>query len=170
MNLNSLQNDRAAGVLVAMAAGDALGAGYEFGAPLPDGAAVTMKGGGPFGFEPGEWTDDTSMAIPIAEALLEHGSLPAALDAVVQAWTSWARDAKDVGAQTRTVISAASRTADADRPAVTAQDFAAAAADFHSRSGRSAGNGSLMRTAPLALAYLHLGPAELMIAAGELSA
>jgi ADP-ribosylglycohydrolase len=71
MKLKSLQNDRAAGVLVALAAGDALGAGYEFGAPLPDGAEVTMKGGGPFGFAPAEWTDDTSMAIPIAQALLE---------------------------------------------------------------------------------------------------
>ncbi len=74
MKLNSLRNVRAAGVLVALAAGDALGAGYEFGAPLPAGALVTMKGGGPFGFAPAEWTDDTSMAIPIAEALLESVS------------------------------------------------------------------------------------------------
>ncbi|MDQ4489041.1 hypothetical protein RBS60_02375 [Sinomonas sp. ASV486] len=35
MKLSTLQNDRAAGTLVAMAAGDALGAGYEFGAPCP---------------------------------------------------------------------------------------------------------------------------------------
>lgn len=54
MNLDSLQSDRAAGVLVALAAGDALGAGYEFGEPLPDDARVTMKGGGPFGFAPSE--------------------------------------------------------------------------------------------------------------------
>jgi ADP-ribosylglycohydrolase len=74
MKVTPLQNDRAAGVLVALAAGDALGAGYEFSAPLPDGAEVTMKGGGPFGFAPAEWTDDTSMAIPIAQALLEAGS------------------------------------------------------------------------------------------------
>ncbi|KPN19391.1 hypothetical protein AO716_06305 [Arthrobacter sp. Edens01] len=170
MNLNSLQNDRAAGVLVALAAGDALGAGYEFGPPLTDGADVCMKGGGPFGFEPAEWTDDTSMAIPIAEALLEYGAAPAAFDAVVQAWTDWARDGKDVGAQTRTVISAASRAADKDRRTVTAGDFAEAAAEFHGRSGRSAGNGSLMRTAPLALAYLHRDPTDLMTAAVGLSA
>ena len=42
MKLNPLQNDRAAGVLVTLAAGDALGAGYEFGAPLPDGTPVNM--------------------------------------------------------------------------------------------------------------------------------
>ncbi|MEA3549245.1 ADP-ribosylglycohydrolase family protein [Pseudarthrobacter sp. C1] len=175
MKLNPLQNDRAAGVLVALAAGDALGAGYEFGAPLPDGAEVTMKGGGPFGFAPAEWTDDTSMAIPIAEALLESASdggpsSPAALTVVVRAWTAWATDAKDVGAQTSAVIAAARRLAAAAGREVEAADFTAAAADFHARTGRSAGNGSLMRTAPLALAYLDREPSELMAAAGELSA
>ena len=175
MKLNPLQNDRAAGVLVAMAAGDALGAGYEFGAPLPDGAEVTMKGGGPFGFAPAEWTDDTSMAIPIAEALLESASdggasSPVALTGVVRAWTAWAAEAKDVGAQTSSVIAAARRLAVASGRDVQAADFTAAAAEFHARTGRSAGNGSLMRTAPLALAYLDREPAELMAAARELSA
>ena len=176
MKLTPLQNDRAAGVLVALAAGDALGAGYEFGAPLPDGAEVTMKGGGPFGFAPAEWTDDTSMAIPIAQALLEAASdagssSPAALTMMVRAWTAWAAEAKDVGAQTSSVIAAARRLASAaGRSKVHAADFSAAAADFHARTGRSAGNGSLMRTAPLALAYLDRDPAELMAAAGVLSA
>jgi ADP-ribosyl-[dinitrogen reductase] hydrolase len=176
MKLTTLRNDRAAGVLVALAAGDALGAGYEFGAPLPDGADVTMKGGGPFGFAPAEWTDDTSMAIPIAQALVDAGSdadspSPAALTAIVRAWTAWAAEAKDVGAQTSAVIAAARRLAsEAGRSKVRAADFSAAAADFHARTGRSAGNGSLMRTAPLALAYLDRDPASLMAAAGVLSA
>ncbi|WP_082049496.1 ADP-ribosylglycohydrolase family protein [Arthrobacter sp. SPG23] len=176
MKLNPLQNDRAAGVLVALAAGDALGAGYEFGAPLPDGAEVTMKGGGPFGFAPAEWTDDTSMAVPIAQALLESASgtgssSPAALTMVVRAWTSWSAEAKDVGAQTSSVIAAARRLASAaGRSKVHAADFSAAAADFHARTSRSAGNGSLMRTAPLALAYLDREPSELMAAAGVMSA
>ncbi|MCB5274747.1 hypothetical protein BJG92_02284 [Arthrobacter sp. SO5] len=176
MKLTPLQNDRAAGVLTALAAGDALGAGYEFGAPLPDGAEVTMKGGGPFGFAPAEWTDDTSMAVPIAQALLEAASdagssSPAALTIVVRSWTAWATEAKDVGAQTSAVIAAARRLASADgRSKVSADDFSTAAADFHARTGRSAGNGSLMRTAPLALAYLDRDPASLMAAAGVLSA
>ncbi|MET3953111.1 ADP-ribosylglycohydrolase family protein [Arthrobacter sp. UYEF36] len=176
MKLTPLQNDRAAGVLVALAAGDALGAGYEFGAPLPDGAEVTMKGGGPFRFAPAEWTDDTSMAIPIAQALLAPASdagssSPAALTMVVRAWTAWAGEAKDVGAQTSSVIAAARRlAAAAGRSKVHAADFSAAAADFHARTGRSTGNGSLMRTAPLALAYLDRDPAELMAQAGVLSA
>ncbi|QCB98564.1 ADP-ribosylglycohydrolase family protein [Arthrobacter sp. PAMC25564] len=176
MKLTPLQNDRAAGVLVALAAGDALGAGYEFGAPMPDGTEVTMKGGGPFGFAPAEWTDDTSMAIPIAQALLEAASdsgssSPAALTMIVRTWTAWAAEAKDVGAQTSAVIAAARRLASAaGRSKVRAADFSTAAADFHARTGRSAGNGSLMRTAPLALAYLDRDPASLMAEAGVLSA
>ncbi|MFB8369831.1 ADP-ribosylglycohydrolase family protein [Pseudarthrobacter sp. NPDC055928] len=183
MKLNPLQNDRAAGVLVALAAGDALvalaagdalGAGYELGAPLPDGAVVTMKGGGPFGFAPAEWTDDTSMAIPIAQTLLESASdggpsSPAALTTVVRAWTAWAGEAKDVGAQTSSVIAAARRMT-SGRSKVHAADFTAAASEFHARTGRSAGNGSLMRTAPLALAYLDRDPSELMAAASVMSA
>ena len=57
--LSSAQVDRAAGVLLGMACGDALGAGYEFGTPLGPDVAVTMDGGGQLGWEPGEWTDDT---------------------------------------------------------------------------------------------------------------
>ena len=52
--------------MTGMAAGDALGAGYEFNAPLPDSAQVGMIGGGLGNFAPGEWTDDTSMAIVVA--------------------------------------------------------------------------------------------------------
>ena len=65
--LSGAQRDRAAGVLLATACGDALGAGYEFGPPLPADQPVGMVGGGPFGWAPGEWTDDTSMAVAIAE-------------------------------------------------------------------------------------------------------
>lgn len=60
--------DRAAGALLGMASGDALGAGYEFGPALPASTDVWMKGGGGFGWAPGEWTDDTQMAIPLLEA------------------------------------------------------------------------------------------------------
>src|SRR5215472_17580142 len=56
---------RAAGVLLGMAAGDALGSGYEFGPlPVPE---PGMIGGGLGNWEPGEWTDDTQMAICIAK-------------------------------------------------------------------------------------------------------
>lgn len=143
--------DRAAGVLLGLAAGDALGAGYEFGDPLPDDAPVGMIGGGGFGWAPGEWTDDTSMAVPIAQAAARGADLrdEAVLDEIVAAWIVWARDAADVGVQTRAVL------AEAERNGGTAAAARAAAQALHERTGKSAGNGSLMRTAPVALACLH---------------
>jgi len=166
-HLDAAASDRAAGVLLAQACGDALGAPYEFGQPLPGDAPVSMKGGGPFGWAPAEWTDDTSMSIPLLDAaerarregndLLEH------LDAVAVAWHAWAQDANDVGNQTRAALTAAARPGP-----VTADALTAAARDRHDRVGRSGGNGSLMRTAPLALAYLD-DEASLGVAARRVS-
>lgn len=142
-------NDRVEGVLLGTAAGDALGAPYEFqparGPELP----VEMVGGGPW--EPGEWTDDTSMAIAIAEVAATGADLrdPEAQDAITRRWHEWSLGAKDVGIQTRRVLRAAARDG-----TVTAAAARAAAADVHAREGRSGGNGSLMRTAPVAVAYL----------------
>lgn len=68
MLFNLAQSDRAAGVLLGLACGDALGAGYRSGGPVPDDEFVTMTGGGSAGRTPGEWSDDTSMAIPITRA------------------------------------------------------------------------------------------------------
>ena len=65
MTLTPAQIDRAVGALLGTAAGDALGAPYEFGPPRGPELEVAMVGGGPW--EAGEWTDDTSMAIAIAE-------------------------------------------------------------------------------------------------------
>lgn len=67
MNSKAACNDRAAGVLLATAAGDALGAPFKLGRPLPASTEIAMTGGGSFGWQPGEWTDDTSMANAIAE-------------------------------------------------------------------------------------------------------
>jgi ADP-ribosyl-[dinitrogen reductase] hydrolase len=163
MELTTAQLDRARGVLLATAAGDALGAGYEFGPPLRDDAPVTMTGGGAFGWEPGEWTDDTSMAIAIAEVAATGTDLRSgeAQDRVVARWAGWAREAPDVGSQTRQVLQAA--------PNGTAAEARAASAGLHQRTGHTAGNGSLMRTAPVALAYLD-DPDGLTEAAAALSA
>ncbi len=64
-------NDRYRGALVGLAAGDAVGTTVEFSprgsfAPLTD-----VVGGGPFGLQPGQWTDDTSMALCLAVSLVE---------------------------------------------------------------------------------------------------
>jgi ADP-ribosylglycohydrolase len=109
-----------------------------------------MVGGGTFGWEPGEWTDDTSMAIAIAEAATNGADLrgEAALDDIVQRWHEWMQSAKDVGVQTSQVLRAAGWIG------LSARTARQAAAALHERTGRTAGNGSLMRTAPVALAYL----------------
>jgi ADP-ribosylglycohydrolase len=57
------------GALLGLAAGDALGATLEFRTPGSFEPIDDMVGGGPFALEPGQWTDDTSMALCLAESL-----------------------------------------------------------------------------------------------------
>ena len=155
---------RAVGCIVAAAVGDALGAPYEFGGPLSD--EVTPRfGPGPLGHEPAEWTDDTAMAVPILQAAARGDSLLDAdvLAGILHAWIEWAADAKDVGAQTAAVLGRLG-------PASTEEDARGAARAVHDLTGRSAGNGSLMRTHPLALAFLADGrEADLAEAAGRIA-
>lgn len=143
--------DRAAGVMVGLACGDALGAAYEFGGPYPADMPVEMKGGGAFGWAPGEWTDDTSMAIPLLE-LVETGERPRGynLRPAMQRWIEWMQDAKDVGNQTSAVLGEAKLAARGDFYQL---DTAAltAAREFQNQFPDAAGNGSLMRTAPYGL-------------------
>jgi ADP-ribosylglycohydrolase len=139
MTLSEQQYERAAGVLVGTAAGDALGAGYEFTHPSAD-TLIFMKGGGSFNWAPGEWTDDTSMAMCVAAGLSKGR---ADLDVIAESFVRWYDSGPpDIGNQTRAVLSA--RSPDA-------QSMTAKAASL---SGRTGGNGSLMRTAPVALAFL----------------
>ena len=167
MKLSSAQTDRACGVLLGSACGDALGAGYEFGsAPLPpQGEAPSMIGGGLGGFEPGEWTDDTAQAYAIAEVAATGADLRSddALTAIARRFADWYADGPaDVGIQTSAVLSAAGR-----RPSAAAMSEVAHA--VHERTGKSAGNGSLMRTAAVALAHLD-DPSALVEAALRVSA
>jgi ADP-ribosyl-[dinitrogen reductase] hydrolase len=164
VNLTSAQLDRACGVLLGSAAGDALGAGYEFSSVSPD-LIPEMIGGGLGGFAQGEWTDDTAQAVVIARVAADGLDLrsPEALDRIAQGFADWyAGNPPDVGIQTRAVLSRAGRNP-------TAAEMAAAARAVHERSGRSAGNGSLMRTGPVALAYLD-DPVGLVEAAMAVSA
>ena len=111
MKLTATQRDRSVGVLIATAAGDALGAGYEFDGPMAADAPVDMIGGGLGPFAPGEWTDDTSMAVAIAEIAATGADLrdESAADDIVARWYGWSRTAKDIGVQTSRVLSAAAR-------------------------------------------------------------
>ena len=103
------KQDRIEGVLLATAAGDALGAPYEFQPPRGPELEVVMNGGGPWA--PGEWTDDTAMAIAIAEVAAMGVDLrdELAQDRIVLRWREWSLGAKDVGIQTRQVLGEASR-------------------------------------------------------------
>jgi ADP-ribosylglycohydrolase len=167
VELTSAQRDRVCGVLLGTAAGDALGAGYEFGPPLPDDAPVTMRGGGGCNWAPGEWTDDTAMAIAIAEVAATGADLRGvdAQDQIVARWAGWSRTAPDVGIQTSQVLGQVLGGGVCGASAAAL----AVSADLHERTGHTAGNGSLMRTAPVALAYLD-DPGGLAEAAMAISA
>ena len=65
--------DRFAGALIGLAAGDALGSTVEFQAPGAFEPVTDLVGGGPFHLAPGQWTDDTSMALCLAESPVERG-------------------------------------------------------------------------------------------------
>ena len=110
-----------------------------------------MVGGGSFGWEPGEWTDDTSMAIAIAEVAATGADLreEEALDALVRRWDEWMRRRQRRWYPDPVRSSPRRPTRDSMR-----EPPGRASAALHERTGRTAGNGSLMRTAPLALAYL----------------
>jgi ADP-ribosyl-[dinitrogen reductase] hydrolase len=62
------------GALLGLSCDDALGTAVEFNPPGSFAPIEDMVGGGPFGLRPGEWTDDTSMALCLAESLVERGS------------------------------------------------------------------------------------------------
>ena len=150
MKLRSTQNDRAAGVLLGQACGDALGVPYEFAAP-PVGEAQ-MLGGGLGPYAPGEWSDDTQMAICIARVAASGADLTsaAARDLVAAAFEGWAANgASDIGNQTSAVLRGAAHLAGSP-----SQRLLSASAAVHGRSGRSAGNGALMRTGVVGLTRL----------------
>ncbi|MFW6642498.1 ADP-ribosylglycohydrolase family protein [Nocardiopsis algeriensis] len=148
------REDRAAGVLLGTACGDALGVPYEFSVRLSESQVPRMLGGGLGDYAPGEYSDDTQMAVCIAEAVREHGDplSPRALRQTADNFLRWVEEgATDIGAQTRRVLRGSGHAQ--GRPEVAEVMTAFSAREFAS-GVRCAGNGSLMRTAPLALAHL----------------
>ena len=149
MKLTAVQRDRAAGVLLAQACGDALGVPYEFGRP-PSGEAE-MKGGGLGPYVPGEWSDDTQMAACIAQVSATGAGLTSAdaLDEIASRFISWRRQgASDIGNQTRAVLHGAETGEAAGRR------LTEAAEAFAAQHPRSAGNGGLMRGGVVGLTRL----------------
>ena len=136
--------DRYLGALLGLAAGDALGTSLEFKAPGTFRSIGDMVGGGPFALAPGQWTDDTSMALCLAESLLERGEF----DAVDQMrryvrwmdeglWSSTGR-CFDIGNTVRGALEAFRRTGEGFSGPTDEQ---------------TAGNGSLMRLAPVPMYF-----------------
>lgn len=132
------------GAFLGSAVGDALGAPFEFQepgryhrtypVPVLTGTGE-MQGGGNFQWAAAEFTDDTQMAIALAESLLaSNGFDPADL---WHRWRTWSATARDVGIQTRMALAETSHLG--------------AAEWVHQRRGQSAGNGSVMRNTPIAL-------------------
>jgi ADP-ribosylglycohydrolase len=152
MKLTSSQNDRAAGVLLAQACGDALGVPYEFATPPRADQDAEMTGGGLGDYAPGEWSDDTQMAVCIASVSATGVDLTSddALDEIADGFLRWRHEgATDVGIQTSSVLGAGARGF--GRPAAR---LTRAAADHAARNPRSAGNGALMRTSVVGLTAL----------------
>ena len=156
------RHQRVLGALVGSAVGDALGAPFEFGPPgafsqrFPAparGLATEMCGGR--GWRPGEWTDDTQMALIVAGSLLDNDGLNEA-DIFARFQGLAAGGPADVGNQTRAVLGSGQAWDEAARR--------------HFEAGqRSAGNGSLMRTTPAAVFFADRGPDESADAARRIS-
>lgn len=132
------------GCLLGLAVGDAVGTTLEFskrdaGAPLTD-----MVGGGPFDLEAGQWTDDTSMALCLADSLIACGGLDRR--DLMARFLRWFRDGEnsvtgrcfDIGIATQTALLRFEESGD---PAAGSTD------------PNTAGNGSIMRLAPIALRW-----------------
>ncbi|RAY16095.1 ADP-ribosylglycohydrolase family protein [Actinomadura craniellae] len=150
---DSGQTDRIAGVLLGAACGDALGVPYEFATPPGPDEAPEMIGGGLGPYAPGEYSDDTQMAVCIARVAASGADLreESALDAVATGFLEWLREgASDVGMQTRRVLEGA-LAAGSRPPALTMRTITAT---LHEKTGRTAGNGSLMRTGVVGLNHL----------------
>ena len=136
--------DRYRGALLGLAVGDALGTTLEFKAPGTFKPIADMVGGGPFGLEPGQWTDDTSMALCLAESLTEKRRFDPKdqMDRYCRWWKegylSSTGTCFDIGVTVRKSLESYLRSG---------EPFAGSTDSF------TAGNGSLMRLAPLPLAF-----------------
>ena len=140
MNLD----ERFRGCLIGLACGDAVGTTVEFSPRGTFEPMTDMVGGGPFGLQPGEWTDDTSMALCLAASLTETGTFDPGDQ--MDRYCRWYRDGYmasngrcfDIGG---TVGAALTRYQKSGDPIAGSED------------PHTAGNGSLMRLAPVPMLY-----------------
>lgn len=142
--MNTPDIDRRRGCLLGLACGDAIGTTVEFSPPGSFEPLTDLSGGGPFRLQPGQWTDDTSLALCLAASLIERRAFDP--DDQMQRYLRWFRDGYlsstgacfDIGITTRRALLAYEKDGEA---------YAG------SSDPRTAGNGSLMRLAPVAIFY-----------------
>ena len=140
----SALRDRYRGCLIGLAAGDALGTTVEF-EPRGTFKPVTdITGGGPFRLQPGQWTDDTSMALCLAESLIERKGFDPVdqLERYVRWWRKGYLSSTGRCFDIGTTVKAALRRFESTRDP-----------DSGSSDPQAAGNGSIMRLAPVPLFY-----------------
>jgi ADP-ribosyl-[dinitrogen reductase] hydrolase len=147
--------DRARGALLGLAVGDALGTTLEFKPKDSYQPLTSIQGGGPFGLKAGEWTDDTSMALALGTSLGENAGLDER--DLMERFCAWAEKGEyshngrcfDIGMTVRGALGRFRKTGD---PVAGSTD------------PQSAGNGSLMRLAPVAILYAFDPDARLDVA------
>jgi ADP-ribosyl-[dinitrogen reductase] hydrolase len=158
VTMDAVALDRAIGLLVGLAVGDALGTTLEFQQRDRIPEHRDMTGGGPFRLEPGQWTDDTATAVALADSLTRRQQFDAADFA--NNLVSWWRNGEfsctgtcfDIGVTTREALAAFERTGEPMSG---------------STEESTAGNGSIMRLAPAVLFELHDKDAMLRLAADQ---
>ncbi len=139
--------DRRRGALIGLAVGDALGAAVEFKSPGSFAPVTGYRSGGPHRIEAGEWTDDTSMALALADSIATAGwDLNDQAERYVQWWKTGKYSVNgrcfDIGITTRSALGQ-----------FVAEKNAFASGD---RSEGASGNGSIMRLAPVPIRFGHL--------------
>ena len=140
-------NDRRRGALIGLAVGDALGAAVEFKSPGSFSPVTGYRDGGPHRLEAGEWTDDTSKALALADSIATVGW---DLNDQASRYVEWWKKGKysvngrcfDIGITTRGALGD-----------YLANKDALASGD---RSERASGNGCIMRLAPVPIRFGHL--------------
>jgi ADP-ribosylglycohydrolase len=140
------------GAFLGLTVGDALGAAVEFKPPGSFSPVTQFRGGGPHRLKPGEWTDDTSMALALADSISSVGW---DLNDQARRYVDWWRTGKysvndrcfDVGVTTMRALGRFMDDGDAR-----------SSGDPHPSAS---GNGSIMRLAPVPLAFVSLFPGQL---------
>ncbi len=149
------KRDRFRGALLGLAVGDAIGTAVEFEHPGDFPPVTDMTGGGPFGLPAGAWTDDTSMALCLAESLIERRGFDP-VDQLAR-YVRWYREGHlsstgtcfDIGNATRAALHRFERSG---------EPFPGSA------DQNAAGNGPLMKLAPVPLTYCEDLPAAVSLA------